>query len=189
MPSIPDIAGVQNLGRRWSGMRLTKHGEFEETPEEDLTSTANKLCQLLGTTGTGPAQQQQTENNSTLLFLFPELKAMFRTTGDGQSTRATEGAEGIRTHHGATQQGDHPCRTYRPPHQVFTPRGCCQTCKVAYQQAVIAAACALLNNSSHRSEESQASKTAQSLRTRKRQTAAVKGKSRRKMRRYLPLGQ
>ncbi|KAG5447800.1 hypothetical protein CSKR_106838 [Clonorchis sinensis] len=69
--------------------------------------------------------------------------ATFRGTVNGRGTRATGGAAGIRTHHGATQQGRPPCRTYRPPHEVFIPRACYQICNVACYQAVMIAACAL----------------------------------------------
>ncbi|GAA52414.1 hypothetical protein CLF_108012 [Clonorchis sinensis] len=74
---------------------------------------------------------------------------MRRVTRDGRSTRATGGAAGIRTHHGATQQSDPPRKTYRPPNEVFIPRACCRIRNVACHQTVIFAACALKKNYSY----------------------------------------
>ncbi|KAG5454266.1 hypothetical protein CSKR_106528 [Clonorchis sinensis] len=85
-----------------------------------------------------------------------------------------------------------PAGRTRPPHEVFIPRACYQICRVTSHQAVIIAACALKKTPATRyfirSGESQASNTAQSFRTSKRQTAAGRGKSRRQMKRQLRFG-
>ncbi|KER31588.1 hypothetical protein T265_02225 [Opisthorchis viverrini] len=76
-----------------------------------------------------------------------EQSTMLRITGDRRSTDATRGVEGTRAHHGAAQQGDTPCRKYRPLHGHLTPRECYQICKAAYHHAVITVACTLIKNS------------------------------------------
>ncbi|GAA51546.1 hypothetical protein CLF_106358 [Clonorchis sinensis] len=62
---------------------------------------------------------------------------MTRTIGDGQSICAAEGATDVGTHSGATQQGDYPCGTYRPPHEVFIPGACFQRRKADLREDVL----------------------------------------------------
>ncbi|KAG5444389.1 hypothetical protein CSKR_103011 [Clonorchis sinensis] len=94
----------------------------------------------------GPGEERY--SNLKLMERMGE-RAMLRTTGDGQGTRATGEAVGIRAHHDATQQGDPPCRTYRPVNKVSILRACCRICKVACHQAVLIAGCAIKKNSNY----------------------------------------
>ncbi|KAG5441344.1 hypothetical protein CSKR_103223 [Clonorchis sinensis] len=72
--------------------------------------------------------------------------ARLRTTGDGRCTRATGGVAGIRTHHGATQQGNPPCRAYPFTTRVFHPSCMLPDLQGGTNiQAVINAVCALLH--------------------------------------------